>query len=131
MKAPPPLAWLDGLCAFRVFADDSDPHETGYLDVLLSPKGFRVGWTGGPPDWCGTWKEFRDIVGLLAEREQIERDIQEARDERDMVTAQLGLKRRQLHEARRRLRIATSATRAAVAWRTTNPVPTGSKSGGE
>jgi hypothetical protein len=57
------LPHLEGLLAFTVVTEESDPHEACPLDVTIDPNGITLRWVGErKPQWQGTWTELRSLI---------------------------------------------------------------------
>lgn len=56
--------------AFMVFAEDSDPSQTGYVTVCADANGLRMRWPGDKTDeWSGTWNDLRWFMAALRREE--------------------------------------------------------------
>jgi len=77
---------LEHPIAFGVFAQDTDPHETGYLTVCADDKGIRLRWAGDKVDeFTGTWAELRWFLAAMqresADLRRKEQEIGELREQ--------------------------------------------------
>lgn len=75
--------------AFTVYAEDSDPSETGYLTVCADPEGVRIRWVGDKCDeFSGTWAELRWFLAALRREEQ---EMRQKEAERNALREQMRL----------------------------------------
>lgn len=67
--------------AFCAFAENYDPHETGYVTVCADGKGMSLRWTGVKEEqWSGTWGELRELLEAFREHGKEMRREQAARE---------------------------------------------------
>lgn len=71
---------LKGRATFTVFAEDSNPHETGPMTVVMTEEGIVASWEGCEDDpWEISWRALREMCDANGELEWLQERIAEER----------------------------------------------------
>lgn len=71
---------LDPPRVFEVLAEETDPHDTSFLQVTVSARGLDI--REGERVWRATWLELR---GVIESQRAIERDEREIAEDRKVI----------------------------------------------